>query len=250
METDVTQVIASLNLPWLGVLALVVLGLLLSAYVRIATVLSIIRIGISLPPALVTTGLALALTFFVMYPTVLKSAVKMESVLKGGDRGAPDVVRNQALSAGIEEWKVFVAAHTSKNDIEMFGRIASQIDHPQSTGIQSVPAVPSPSPTPPLAGELVAPTDQLQSPSTTDSTSWRLLAPAFLVSQLRAGFGIGLKLYLPFLVIDLIVAYLLAATGAEKLEPALVAIPLKIALFVAADGWALISSSIAANFGV
>ena len=214
-SVDATLIFANFGASFAAVFILALLALLLSSYVKLVTVLSIVRTGFgiySLPSAFVTTGLALVLSFFVMYPTLQGSLAEVDRILRG--TAAPnDQVRAQALNAGIQKWKEFLSAHTSELEKAKFAEIVQQS-------------------TPPV--DL--------------SNSWRVLAPAFLVSELKGAFATGLSLFLPFLVIDLLVALALAAVGLERLDPVLAAFPFKLLLFVAVDGWALITTNLVAAY--
>ena len=80
------------------------------------------------------------------------------------------------------------------------------------------------------------------------SNSWQVLAPAFLVSELKKGLSTGLNLLLPLLIIDILVATVIVALGYESLNPHLIALPLKLALFLALDGWMLITTNLISTY--
>src|SRR5690606_23380959 len=80
------------------------------------------------------------------------------------------------------------------------------------------------------------------------SGSWRVLAPAFLVSELKEAFATGFSLFLPFLVIELVVAHLLVAVGLERLSPGVVSLPFKLLVFVLVDGWTLITTGLVTSY--
>ncbi|MFM8767060.1 MAG: flagellar biosynthetic protein FliP, partial [Rubrivivax sp.] len=89
---------------------------------------------------------------------------------------------------------------------------------------------------------------KLPDPATPEQTPWRALVPAFMVGELRRAFEMGFLLYLPFLVIEMVVASVLMSLGMMMLSPVLVALPFKLMLFVLADGWNLLLGSLAASF--
>lgn len=217
---DVLSTFGNLGFSAISFLLILALVLALSCYVKIVTVLSIVRLGLganSVPSTFVTGSLALALSFFVMYPTLLKSTKAMDRVASGR-AVVSDQVRAEALNAGLESWKGFLIKHVPSVELERFSSIARKIDG------QSGP-------------EVIA-----------DQRSLRILAPAFLVSELKSAFGTGLSLFLPFLVIELLVASILSALGMERLSPSLVSFPFKLLLFVMLDGWAVITANLALTY--
>lgn len=200
----------------------VLFGLSLSAWVKIATVLAIIRAGLgvfSLPGVFVTGALALSLSFFVMQPTISSSLEAMKAA--GLNNSAPgQAAKLSAIDAGLEEWKAFVASHS---DEDVVGKFVGIISNNASS-------------------------DSLGSSDSTLSSSWRVLAPSFFISELRDAFKTGLSLFLPFVIIDILVAWLLALVGVTRLEPAVVSLPLKLLLFVLADGWTLIGTNLVETY--
>ncbi len=213
---DPISTIGQLGLSAFSVFFLFLLVLVLSSYIKLATVLGIVRIGFgvdSLPSTLITGGLALVLSFFVMWPTISQSCESMDRVLRSGV--VDDQLRARALNAGLLEWKQFVERHAEEEDRKRFLEIANR---GKGTEVQEA------------------------------EDSWRVLAPAFMVSELKEAFATGLSLFLPFLVIDLLVASVLAALGSEHLNSALVSFPFKVLLFVMVDGWAIITTNLVASY--
>lgn len=216
---------SSLGMSVFFVVVLALLALLLSSYVKIATVLGIVRIGFgfnSLPSAFVSGGLALALSFFVMYPALQNTFLKMDQVKKESPQKSESAVQADVVSAGVEEWKVFLKKYSSPNEVEKFSGIAFKLSESKD----------------PLTPEKKAVLEN----------SFQVLAPSFLVSELKLAFTTGLKLFLPFLIIDLIVAHLITALGLARINPLLVSLPLKLVLFVLADGWTLITSNLVSTY--
>ncbi|MFN8391705.1 MAG: flagellar type III secretion system pore protein FliP [Bdellovibrionota bacterium] len=223
MSDDVASLFAELGLSVISVLVLVFLALLFSCYVKIVTVLGMVRAGIglgSLPAAFVTGGLALALSFFVMFPQLRDSANAMDGVLKSKSV-VTDRDRAQAVNAGVAKWKQFLEQHVHPDELHRFSGIATKLNQ--------------------KAGAEVGEQESLEH-------SWQILAPAFLVSELKDAFRTGLSVFLPFLVIDLLAATILVAVGLERLNPSVVSFPLKVLLFVLVDGWALITTNLVATY--
>lgn len=186
---------------------------MMTAFARIVIVLSILRSAIGapgVPPNPVLIGLALFLTLFVMQPVLEQSWTEGLQPMLNGDIG--DLA---GLEAAAEPFRRFMAAHVRLEDLELFRDIAQL---------------------PPL-GE-------------GESIPWRILMPAFMVSELRAAFEIGFLIFLPFLVIDLVVASVLMGLGMMMLPPPAISLPFKLVFFVVVDGWQLISASLVRGFGV
>jgi len=215
---DILTILSDGGFSFFSLIALFFVVLVLSSYVKIVTVLGILRVGIgfdSVPSSLVTAGLAAILSFFVMQPVIERSTNEMSKAqIQAGDSGD---AKEKILSAGLNEWKKFLILHTHELEIENFTQSASRIDQ----------------------------TDVVANAS---SNSWRTLAPAFIVSELKEAFATGLSLFLPFLVLDLFIATILLAVGYEDLNPHLVAFPFKLMLFVMVDGWSLITRNLVETY--
>jgi len=200
------------------VMALAILSLapsllmMVTAFTRIIIVLSFLRGAMgtqSIPPNSVLAGLALFLTFFVMYPTwdqVQRQAVQPYTAGK--------ISYQQALERGGEPLHDFMLRQTRDQDLLLFVQLG---------GLQTRP-----------------PKEKLP---------FRVLVPAFMISELRTAFEIGLLLYVPFLVIDLVVASALMSMGMMMLPPVMISLPLKLLLFVMADGWSLLARNVVLSFG-
>jgi flagellar biosynthesis protein FliP len=188
--------------------------LLLTAFVKIFTVLSILRYGIGLGGGFgaVIFALSLALTVFAVSPQI-ESAGGLDALL-GSASGA-------TMQPALEKnFRPFVEKNTRAEILEKFVALAARK--------QATPA-------PADAG---APVPALQRPA------FSVLVPAFLVSQLKEAFQLGFLILIPFLVIDLLVANALMLLDMKQLPQPVVALPFKILLFVAVDGWALVSSKV------
>jgi flagellar biosynthesis protein FliP len=224
-------VLSGFGLSIVALPLLLFLALIFSSYLKIATILSIVRFGLginTLPAIFVTGALSLALSLFVMYPTLEKATGAMDGVFIEG--GVTEQNREKAINAAAEVWKSFLKARSSAEELSKFVVLAKQIDARQQP---SLPALPESSATNSSAVE-----------SESLSNSWRIIAPAYIVSELRTAFAVGLNLLLPFLVVDLLVINFLGAMAFERVAPEVISVPLKILLFVVLDGWALISKSL------
>ena len=225
------QGIFSLGLSTGAIVLLIALALLFSSYVKIVTVLSIVRAGLGtdgLPSFLVTSGLALALAFFVMSPTLMSSTSAIDKAL--AKDSSTSKAKASAIGEGVKEWKKFVIKNTDIEEKNKFSEIALKLKDKNSVETEKVEE-----------GSDNSKADDLQN-------SWQVLAPAFLVTELKKAFKTGLTLFLPFLVIELIIANVLVAVGLTRLAPEYVALPFKILLFVVLDGWALITTNLVSTY--
>ncbi len=182
-----------------------------TAFTRIVIVLALLRQAIGaqgVPPNPVLIGLALFLTLFVMQPVFEASWTQGILPMTEGRMG-----EMEALAAAAEPFRGFMAANVRESDLALFLDLAKQ------------PAVASP-----------------------EQASFRALLPAFLVTEMKRAFEIGFLLFLPFLVIDMVIASILMSLGMMMLPPSVVALPFKLIFFVLVDGWALLSASLVQGF--
>jgi flagellar biosynthetic protein FliP len=187
--------------------------LLMTSFTRIVIVLSLLRQAIgtqAAPPNQVIIGLSLFLTFFVMGPTLDKIYAQAYQPYQAGQ-----VNFEQALSEAEKPLRSFMLKQTRQSDLSLFAKMA-RID--PSVNMADVP--------------------------------FKVLVPAFVTSELKSAFQIGFLIFIPFLIIDMIVASVLMSLGMMMLSPVLVALPFKLMLFVLADGWNLLLGSLAASFVV
>jgi flagellar biosynthetic protein FliP len=185
--------------------------LLMTGFTRIVIVLSLLRQALgtqSAPPNQVVIGLSLFLTLFVMGPTLDK--VYNEAYLPYTQNSMPF---EQALAKAEDPLRQFMSKQTRQSDLALFVRLAKL---EPGTNAQNAPL--------------------------------RVLVPAFVTSELKSAFQIGFMIFIPFLVIDIVVASVLMSLGMMMLSPVLVALPFKLMLFVLADGWNLLIGSLAASF--
>jgi type III secretion protein R len=190
--------------------------LLLTSFVRIVVVLSILKnaIGASqVPPAFVITGIALIMTIYVMAPTGQRMWNVVEPALAGpggGAAAAMDLSRVvSAANQAKEPLRAFLLKHSLPKDRQLFHQLALKMR-------------------PAAERQGLTPEDFL------------VAAPAFITAELRRAFEIGFLLFLPFLVVDMVVSNLLLALGMHMLSPTTVSLPFKLLLFVAVDGWTLL----------
>ncbi|MGI4856690.1 MAG: flagellar type III secretion system pore protein FliP [Janthinobacterium lividum] len=185
--------------------------LMMTSFTRIIIVLSLLRQAIgtaSTPPNQVLVGLALFVTFFVMSPVLNTAYQDAYKPFSENRIGFDD-----ALQRGVEPFKHFMLRQTRESDIALFAKIAKA---PPMNGPEDVPL--------------------------------RLLLPAFATSEIKTGFQIGFTIFIPFLIIDLVVASVLMSMGMMMVSPATISLPFKLMLFVLADGWQLLIGSLAQSF--
>jgi flagellar biosynthetic protein FliP len=190
-----------------------------TSFVRIAVVLGLLRQalgGQQLPPAQVTTSLALFMTLLVMWPTW--SQVYHEAIVP---YTAQEKTLEEAWTTGVQPVRRFMSAQIERtgnsDDVWLFYKYQPQ----------------------PVA-----------SPQSYDDVPLTVLLPAFMLSELKTAFLIGFQVYLPFLVLDLVVASVTISTGMVMLPPVLVSLPLKLLLFVLVDGWHLVVGMLLESFQI
>lgn len=185
--------------------------LMMTGFTRIVIVLSLLRQALgtqAAPPNQVVIGLSLFLTFFVMSPTIDKVYAQAWQPYAENK-----IAIDEALRRGEVPMREFMLKQTRQADVMLFSRLA-KVD----------PAV------------------------KTADIPFKVLVPAFVTSELKSAFQIGFLIFIPFLIIDMIVASVLMSLGMMMLSPVLVALPFKLMLFVLADGWNLLLGSLAASF--
>jgi flagellar biosynthetic protein FliP len=184
---------------------------MVTGFTRIVIVLSLLRSAIGTqgtPPNTVLIGLALFLTMFVMQPT-------FEQAWTGGllPMSEGRVGELEGLRLAAEPFRHFMLVNIRQEDLRLFLDLAN-----------------------------------LKDPATVDVTPWRALIPGFMVGELRRAFEMGFLLYLPFLVIDMVVASVLMSLGMMMLPPSVVSLPFKLIFFVLIDGWRLVCGSLVQSF--
>jgi type III secretion protein R len=214
------------------------LAIMMTSFIKLSIVLALIKsgLGTQVPPGQVTNGLALVLTIFIMTPVAQQMYDVSKPELRDSNGG---VFATENLTAiynaadkGKEPLRTFLLKHAHATDRAMFLALAQRLDRgnrpPQAAAQAPPPAAPD-------AGQAPAP----GTPARPDQ-DFRIILPAFVTSELKGAFQIGFLVLLPFLVIDVVVANVLVASGLTMIQPAVVSLPLKILLFVVADGWYLI----------
>jgi len=185
--------------------------LMMTSFTRIIIVFGLLRNALgtpSAPPNQVMLGLALFLTFFIMAPTFDK--IYDDAYLPfRQDKISMEV----ALEKGAQPLRDFMLRQTREADLALFARLAN---------------------TPPIQGPEAVP--------------MRILLPAYVTSELKTAFQIGFTVFIPFLIIDLVVASVLMALGMMMVPPATISLPFKLMLFVLVDGWQLLVGSLAQSF--
>jgi flagellar biosynthetic protein FliP len=185
--------------------------ILMTSFARIIIVLSFTRTALAtntMPPNQVLIGLALFLTFFVMAPTFQQVNDQALQPLFNEEIGI-----EEAYDRAATPFKEFMAKHTRQEDLELFINY-SQADRPET--IQDIPLT--------------------------------MLVPAFALSEIKTAFQIGFMIFIPFLVIDMVVASVLMSMGMMMLPPVMISLPFKILLFVLVDGWYLVVKSLLQSF--
>jgi len=182
-----------------------------TSFVRIIIVFSFLRRAIgtqTLPPDQLLVGLALFLTFFVMMPVYTEINEKALQPYL-----AQDIEFREALDIAGKPLRNFMLRQVSEKDVALFVRIS-----------------------------------RMPPPRTVDDLPFNVIVPAFIISELKTGFIIGFILFIPFLVIDMVVASVLLSMGMMMLPPAMISMPFKIILFVMVDGWHLIVRQLVVGF--
>ncbi|MBI9085905.1 MAG: flagellar type III secretion system pore protein FliP [Desulfobacterales bacterium] len=185
--------------------------IMLTAFTRIVMVLSLLRQAMGtnqMPPNQVIIGLSLFLTFFVMTP--VWNSVQQEALQPYMDK---QINAQQAFEKALVPLRAFMFRQTKEKDLALFVGIA-----------------------------------KMKRPQTIDDIPTTVLVPSFIISEVKAAFEIGLLLYVPFLVVDMVVASVLLSMGMMMLPPIMVSLPFKLMLFVLADGWHLIVGSLVKSF--
>ena len=205
----------ALSLQILGLLTVLSLApailLMVTSFTRIVIVLGFVQRAIGLqqsPPQQVVTGLALFLTLFTMYPT-------WNQVYENGLAPylARDISAEQAWQRSVVPVREFLFRYTRQEELSLMTSMA-----------------------------------KLEQPVSRDRVPTRVLVPAFMLSELKTAFQMGVVIYIPFIVVDMVVSSVLLAMGMMMLPPMMVSLPFKLVLFVMADGWNLVVMSLLKSF--
>lgn len=199
-----------LTLTFIALLPTIII--MMTSFTRILVVLHFTRAALNTqtaPPNQVLIGLALILTFFIMQPTITQV---YEQALIPYENG--EITQEEAIEVGMEPLREFMYPQTQTKDVQMFMDIA-QLEWDGET-LEDIPN--------------------------------SVLLPSFMVSELRTAFWIGFLIYIPFIVIDMVVASTLMSMGMMMLPPTTISMPFKILLFVLADGWNLVIGNLVRTF--
>lgn len=183
----------------------------MTCFTRVAIVLSFVRQGLATqqsPPNSVLIGLSIFLTLFIMQPVIDDIGTNALAPYRAGKLSGPDAIR-----AAVPPLKNFMLRQTRTQDIALF----LHLNNTKSIAVAA-------------------------------DTPMNVLVPAFLISELKTAFIMGFCIYLPFLLVDLVVSNLLVSMGMVMMPPALISGPVKVLLFVLADGWHLVTLAIATSF--
>ncbi len=186
--------------------------IMVTSFTRIIVVLSILRTAIGTqqtPPNSVLVSLALFMSFFIMQPTLVKSYDEGIAPLI-----AERIDQQQAFQRASAPLRTFMLAQVRENDLRLFFDIGN-----------------------------------IDNVDTPEQTPMRILIPAFMISELRRAFEIGFLLFIPFLIIDMVVASILLSMGMLMIPPIIISLPFKLIFFVLVDGWNLVVGSLIQSFG-
>lgn len=186
--------------------------ILLTSFTRIIVVLSFLRSSLAtnqMPPNQILIGLALFLTFFVMAPTLQEVNQEALQPLLQGE-----ITQEAAYTNGMAPIRTFMFEQTREKDLALFVKMA-----------------------------------QMERPRNFDDIPNYVLIPSFIISELKTAFQIGFIIFIPFLIIDMVVASSLMSMGMMMLPPMMISLPFKILLFVLVDGWNLVIQSLIQSFG-
>jgi flagellar biosynthesis protein FliP len=208
---------------------------MVTCFTRIVVVLSFMRTALGTqqtPPNVVLISLALFLTMFIMQPTFDQA----------WESGVRPMMNNQideetAFDRTVEPFQAFMLKHTRQKDLDLFLEMGKSEGKDVNTKSELTPA-------PDKNNTHANPNAAAQ-----NETPLRALIPAFMISELRRAFEIGFLLFLPFLIIDMVVASILMSMGMMMLPPSIISLPFKIIFFVLVDGWYLICGSLIKSYG-
>ncbi|MEC0685254.1 flagellar type III secretion system pore protein FliP [Bacillus haynesii] len=212
-SSDAANVSASVRLLRLLTVFSIAPGILIlmTCFTRVVIVLSFVRTSLatqSMPPNQVLIGLALFLTFFIMGPTF--SEINKEALTPLMNN---KITLDEAYTKAEAPIKTFMSKHTRQKDLALFMNYA-----------------------------------KMETPESIDDIPLSTMVPAFVISELKTAFQMGFMIFIPFLIIDMVVASVLMSMGMMMLPPVMISLPFKILLFVLVDGWYLIVKSLLQSF--
>lgn len=246
----------------LGVLSLApFIVVMMTSFVKISVVLSILRNALGtqqVPPNQIITGLAFVLTIFIMVP-VGRQMYNQAGVANTKDIFSEASIKSlfDAAKRAKEPLRHFLSQHSHLKDRELFMELAVRLERNALANQQkenqpartAPPAQASAAPAAPATASITAPVPPAPPPAPAvdeskiekpDKEDFQVLIPAFVTSQLKEAFEVGFLLFVPFIIVDMVVANILLAMGMQMLSPSVISLPFKLLLFVVVDGWFLI----------
>lgn len=236
----------SVNPVWLVIVAFLagavpMLVGVVTSYLKISIVLGMLRSGLGaqqVPGQIVVMALSMALTMYIMGPTIDSSIEKSQSLDLTMLQRAPTKEALMRLAPIAEPWRAFMTKHAGARELRTFAALAA----PETTEVISADKSKE------TKGTVGATTEgEVADPVL---SNFRIVLPAFVITEVKEAFAMGFVLLLPFLVIDLIVANLLVGLGMTMVSPTMISLPLKLALFVVADGWLILAKGLISSYGI
>ena len=200
--------------------------IMLTSYTRIVIVLHFLRTAIgtqTAPPNQILIGLALFLTFFIMWPTFQQIN---ENAIQPLDNG--DITKEEALKEAEVPIRQFMYGQVQRKDVKLFVDMAGDSYDIDSAALEKE--------------------YEESGQSAYDAIPMTIMIPSFIIGELRQAFIMGFVIYIPFIVIDMVVASVLMSMGMMMLPPTTISLPFKILLFILADGWNLVIGSVVKTF--
>jgi type III secretion protein R len=243
---------------------------MLTSFVKISVVLSIVRNALGtqqVPPNQIITGLAFVLTIFIMVPVARQMYADAGTVANTKDIFSEASVKSlfDASQKAKEPLRQFLARHSHVKDRELFMELAIRLNRSENTNpkaalpspvqqasVATALAEPGPTSSPQQPPPSISPPSATQTPSGATGAAgpgeenrpgkddFQVLIPAFVTSQLKEAFEVGFLIFIPFIVVDMVIANILLAMGMQMLSPTVISLPFKLLLFVLVDGWFLI----------
>jgi type III secretion protein R len=222
---------------------------MLTSFVKISVVLSIVRNALGtqqVPPNQIITGLAFVLTIFIMVPVVRQMYDTAGAVTNSKDIFSEASVKTlfDASKKAKEPLRHFLSKHAQAKDRELFMDLAVRLEYSAAekttSATTAAPAQASMAPAAPAAAPSAPPAQASAPINRPDKDDFQVLMPAFVTSQLKEAFEVGFLIFVPFIVVDMVVANILLAMGMQMLSPSVISLPFKLLLFVVVDGWFLI----------
>jgi len=198
---------------------------MLTSFVKMAVVLSIVRNAMGtpqIPPNSVITGLALVLSLVVMAPVASQVGEQLSGAEEVWENGSPGQIFEMVDKAA-QPVKSFLVRHADPEHLQTFSEMLDESDRSDKSDKSD-------------KSDWSDPSDE--------GPSWKALVPAFVISQLQEAFRMGFVIFLPFLVLDMLVASVLLSLGMHMLSPTTISLPFKLLLFVFADGWTMIGTGL------